>query len=128
MLLPPLLWLLRSIDPSRAYEVVPIDLRAMKRPPRALAEKVAHVASGAPKSTVALDLPDIPTIERRAGAKDRLHVALTAASETRGRRRARFRPEPRCHAVASSIKDWTPLLRVASFERLHTDLSDVLGA
>ena len=190
MLLPFLSWLLKSIDRNRSYEIVPIDLSDVRRPPEKIDGKIAWLeaserrwdlilvhrdsdsrdpepryrevdraalsaaasvpvvavvpvratetwllfdeaairkAAGAPDSTAELRLPGIGELERRAGSEKLLHDALTVASETRGRRRAKFRPEPRCHAVATAVRDWSPLLTLSACRRLKRDLAAVLS-
>lgn len=190
MLLPFLSWLLRSIDPDRSYEIVPIDLRDVRDAPNTIEGKIAWLeaserrwdlvlvhrdsdsrdpepryreidraarvavasipvvavvpvratetwllfderairqAAGAPNSTVELGLPSAGEIEKRARPKKLLHDALTVASETRGRRRAKFRPEPRCHTVATAVRDWSPLMKLSACQRLKLDLATALG-
>lgn len=78
-------------------------------------------AADKPNGRVPLELPRVADLEGRSDPKGLLDELLIAASETTGRRLARFRRELawRRSLVAAGIRDYTPLLRLPAFCRFQ---------
>ncbi len=83
-------------------------------------------AAGSPGGKAILDLPQLKDCERIADPKAKLQQALRAASESRGRRLRNFDVEVRIHRVAELLEDFSPLRKLAAFQRLEASLAEVL--
>lgn len=102
-----------------AISVVPIR---MSEAWLLLNEMAIRTAVGRPTGKVQLLLPKFDQIEAIPDPKERLFQALRDASESTGRRLANLNPHALRHRVAELIDDFSPLRRLAAFQRLEEDL------
>ncbi len=91
-------------------------------------ETALREAAGRPSGRNALDLPSPRQWDQVADPKTILHSALRAASGTSGRRARSFRPHQAALRLADLIEDWSPLRRLAAFQRLESDTQRALHA
>ena len=85
-------------------------------------------AAGCPRGNTPLDLPKLTSCEDLADPKKRLHRCLRVATEKRGRHLKKFNVDSAIHRVAELIPDFSPLRRLPAFQRLESELRDVLSA
>lgn len=91
-------------------------------------EPSIRIAAGHPSGRVPLELPPVSGLESTADPKRVLREAILAASEARGRRRARLQRDlpVRILRVAELIEDYSPLRRLSAFRRFEAELGQVL--
>lgn len=91
-------------------------------------EPAIRMAAGQPSGRARLVLPPVSGLESTADPKRVLREAILAASEARGRRRARLQRDLplRILRVAELIEDYSPLQRLSAFQRFEADLGQVL--
>jgi len=89
-------------------------------------ETAIRKAAGNPNGENPLNLPKLRDIEGLPDPKKILHNVLRCASELTGRRLRAFAPRPRL--VADYITDFAPLRQLSAFQRLETDIREVLQA
>jgi Domain of unknown function (DUF4276) len=85
-------------------------------------------AAGNRNGRAPLNLPPLSQLEDLADPKSVLHEALQTASERRGRRLTEFKkqlPDAMCR-IGQLTDDFTPLLRLSSFQQLQEDVQRVL--
>jgi hypothetical protein len=79
-------------------------------------------AAGNPNGTADLVLPAVGLIESITNPKGLLYELLKAASELRGRRLKKFRPDKHVRLIAEIISDFSPLRQLPAFRRLEVDI------
>jgi hypothetical protein len=84
-------------------------------------------AAGCPQGNTPLDLPKLRRCEDLADPKERLHRCLRVATQQRGRRLKKFNVDAAIHRVAELIPDFSPLRTLPAFQRLESELRDVLS-
>lgn len=89
-------------------------------------ETAIRKAAGNPNGEQQLNLPKLRDIEGLPDPKNILHTVLRCASGLTGRRLKAF--SPRARLVANYITDFSLLRRLPAFQRLETDLRNVLDA
>ena len=89
-------------------------------------ETAIRKAAGNPNGEQPLNLPRLRDIEGLPDPKNTLHAVLRCASGLSGRRLKAFLP--RARLVANYITDFSMLRRLPAFQRLETDLRNVLEA
>ena len=89
-------------------------------------ETAIRKAAGNPNGDQPLNLPGLRDIEGLPDPKDALHKLLRCASGLTGRKLKKF--SPRAKLVANYITDFSMLRRLPAFQRLETDLRNVLEA
>jgi hypothetical protein len=89
-------------------------------------ETAIRKAAGNPNGEQPLNLPRLRDIEGLPDPKNTLHTVLRCASGLTGRRLKAF--SPRARLVANYITDFSLLRRLPAFQRLETDLRNVLEA
>ena len=94
-----------------------------------LNESAIRMVSGRPHGTEPLGLPLPSQVEVEADPKNRLEMALIAASQTSGRRRRRFErdlPQMR-HQLLENLSPGEVLERVPSWSRFRNELVSALS-
>ena len=89
-------------------------------------ETAIRKAAGNPNGAQPLNLPRLKDIEALPDPKNTLHTVLRCASGLTGHRLKAF--SPRARLVANYISDFSLLRRLPAFQRLETDLKNVLEA
>jgi hypothetical protein len=83
-------------------------------------------AAGNPSGTVPLPLPEISRIEYIPDPKEQLFEILRIASDLPPGRRRRLNVRERIHRVAELVDDFSPLRKIAAFNRLEQDVIALL--
>lgn len=89
-------------------------------------ENAIRRAAGNPNGTVALQLPQLRTIEQNSEPKSILYKLLTDACELQGRRLSQFKPHKQIYRVVDNIEDFSPLQILSAFQALEADLKKTL--
>lgn len=89
-------------------------------------ERAIRRASGNPRGTQFLDLPQIPRLEGIPDPKNALHRALKSACGLQGRRLGSYKPD--VDRLANLIEDFSPLRRLKAFEALEDDLKEIVDS
>jgi hypothetical protein len=84
-------------------------------------------AAGNPNSAVMLEMPAIGNIESITDPKVQLYDLLKEASELKGRRLKKFRPDKHVHLIAENISDFLPLRQLSAFQRLEAEISEIVN-
>lgn len=79
-------------------------------------------AAGNPNGTEDFALPAVGVIESIADPKALLYDLLKAASELKGRRLKKLRPEKYVRLIAENILDFSALRQLPAFRRLEADI------
>jgi hypothetical protein len=90
-------------------------------------ERAIRRAAGNPNGQVDLLLPSVGTCEALIHPKEVLHAALRDACELSGRRRQRFDPHQAALRLADLIDDFAPLRALPAFQRLESDLGQMIA-
>jgi hypothetical protein len=79
---------------------------------------------------VPLNLPNLSELENESDPKARLREILITASGKSGRRRDGFKSQIPAvlRRIADPSNDFSPLLRLSAFQRLQTDVREILDA
>lgn len=91
-------------------------------------ESAIRRAADNPNGTVRLNLPSLKRLESLPDPKTELFEAIKTASELKGRRLQKLKPVRKRHIVAEEISDFTPLLKLEAFKRLHDDITSTFDA
>lgn len=91
-------------------------------------EAAIRQAAGNPHGRAPLTLPRMAHIEQIADPKSLLHDMLRTASGLSGRRLKDFSPHRAARRIGLYITDFSPLLALAAFNALDTDIQAVLAA
>lgn len=90
-------------------------------------ETAIRRAAGNPNGAMKIDLPRLKDIERLSDPKSVLLDTLKSASGLKGRRLRQFSAELARKLVADNITDFSPLLQLAAFQRLESELRETLA-
>lgn len=88
-----------------------------------LDESAIRRASGNPHGSTSLILPHASRIESIPDPKETLYNLLMTASESRGRRLKKFRPEVCAPLVSEYMTDFSRLRILPSFQRLEREMA-----
>ena len=81
-----------------------------------------------PNGIQPLDMPDVQKLEGLADPKQLIRELLRQASGLQGRRLKRYNWRSSAHRVAEMISDFSPLYRLAAFQRLAAAVERVATA
>jgi hypothetical protein len=85
-------------------------------------EEAIRLAAGNPNGRVKLKLPPLNRIESLPNPKTDLYVLLEQASQLKGRRLKKFRPQQQVHRLAELIGDYAPLRQLPAFQALERNV------
>ena len=110
-------------------KVIPIVPVTMSESWLLIDEQSIKLAANNPKSKIGLSLPSPANIERIADPKAKLFECLKAASELKGRRLKKFRPEKQRHLIPHEFSDqvFNRLLQVPSFQHFYDSIPQYLN-
>jgi hypothetical protein len=90
-------------------------------------EAAIRKAASNPNGRAKLMLPRPADLEQEPDPKARLYELLRAASGLNGRKRNRFRPQKAAHLITEEIQDFSVLRQLSAFQRLESDLVDLIS-
>jgi hypothetical protein len=93
-----------------------------------LDEMAIRQAADNPNGSVPIQLPRATHVETIPDPKDTLYSLLRTASEFRGTRLKKFRPETRAPLVANYMNDFQCLRELPAFQRLENDVRQIIEA
>lgn len=112
-------------DPPPALCVVPVR---MTEAWLLTDEAAIRYAADNPNGRTSLNLPTVKTLEQLPNPKQTLNELLRAACELRGRRLDQFKRDEAARRVrvADLTDDFSPLLHLPAFKRLHDETRDLM--
>jgi hypothetical protein len=90
-------------------------------------ESALRRSAGNPNGRVPLSLPPLRDVENLPDPKQFLAEALRTASELNARRRRAFNVNAAVRLIPEFISDFTPLLDVPAFARMHGAVADAVA-
>jgi len=90
-------------------------------------EAAIRAAAGNRNSNIPLNLPPIQRLESISDPKSELIQILKTAGELSGRKLEQFNARAAIHRVAENIPDFSPLLRLSAFQRLESEVRDMIS-
>lgn len=89
-------------------------------------EAAIRAAAGNRNSNIPLNLPSVQRLESVPDPKSELIKILKTAGELGGRKLEQFNARAAIHRVAENIADFSPLRRLSAFQRLESEVRDLI--